>query len=113
MTRSLIGDGKRALLSERPLTKAVGSDTIAAEGRCCIKRRLAISWGPRKSLGFCGERRRKEAGEGIPVRVFRPKRTLRRRRRGVMLMWRKRLYSVLRFLVLSAFWAYILTIKAC
>ena len=33
-------------------------------------------------------------------------------RKGVTLMWRRRLYAVLRFLVCLAFWAYILTIKA-
>lgn len=95
---------------------------VRTEGRCYIiggqpiplrKGVVHFPWGPRKILGFCGERRSKEAEEGIPVRVFRPKRTSRRRRRGVMRMWKKRLYVVLRFLVCLAFWACILTIKAC
>ncbi len=76
-------------------------------------RRLAISWGPHKSLGFCGERRRKEVKERIPGRVFPLKRILRRRRRGVKRVWKNRLYVVLRFLVCLAFALYILTIKAC
>lgn len=34
-------------------------------------------------------------------------------RREVTLVWRRRLYMVLRFLVCLALWACILTIKAC